>query len=153
MYLLKNVYIDHESERIIVEEGIEVCRLGDSKELVVVDQYWGATDFHIGDYFDFNDLVPTDEKNHYMLPYISDYAVKNMGDGFKFFLFNVTSYKEDKVKGYIIFIKYALDIKTSGNKLYGRYPCEMIVLLKDGDYIEFENEKLEVINNKLILYV
>ena len=67
-------------------------------------------------------------------------------------ILNVSTYQPDKIEGYIVFIRRQNDIKTNGEKLYSNLACA-IVILKEGQYVEFEGKRAEVINQKLYLQV
>ena len=152
MYLIKNISFDHRTNNVKVENGIQIGILGKFKK-IVRDDFWGETEVYFGDYVDFT-KIPNINGLYNLLSYVSEYKVENIGDGFKKFHFYTSTYQPDKKEGYIIFIKRSLkEIKTNGQKIFGRYPTEIVAVLKDGNYIEFDGRKIEVINKKLTLLI
>lgn len=150
MYLIKNVYFDHRTNDVKVEDGIQIGILGNSKT-IARDDFWGKTEVHFGNYADFT-KIPTISGLYNLLSYVSEYEVENTGDGFKKFSFYVSTYQPEKKEGYIIFIKQSLkEIKTNGQKIFGRYPTEIVAVLKDGNYLEFDGRRIEVIGVQLTL--
>ena len=128
MYLLKNVYLSPMTENVMVENGIRATLLK-NKELRTHNDFWGRTEIHLGEFADFSKFAEMERKRVYLIPYISEYEVKDIFDGFKDFYFSISTYQPDKVEGYIIFIKKARDIKTSGKKLFGRDTDEIVAIL------------------------
>lgn len=153
MYLLKKISFDAMNKNVIVENGLKV---GIRKNVLIYLPYsfWGETEINLGRYTDFSKLEKLDEDNcKYLLTYVNEYYIKPLEDNFKKFLFNVSVYQEDNVEGYIIFLEYADKIKTNGEKLFGRYYNEIVVVLKDKDFLEFEGKRIEVVNNNLVLLI
>ena len=63
--------------------------------------------------------------------------------------------KEEKIDGYIIFIEYLYDAKTDGKIIKGDLSA-MVVLLEEGNYIEFTLEEkgkkiIKMIDGKLFI--
>lgn len=153
MYLLKKISFDAMNKNVIVENGLKV---GIRKNVLIYLPYsfWGETEINLGRYTDFSKLEKLDEDNFkYLLTYVNEYCIKPLEDNFKKFVFNVSAYQEDNVEGYIIFLEYAEKIKTNGEKLFGRYYNEIVVVLKDKDFLEFEGKRIEVVNNNLVLLI
>jgi len=153
MYLLKKISFDAMNKNVIVENGLKV---GIRKNVLIYLPYsfWGETEINLGRYTDFSKLEKLDEDNcKYLLTYVNEYYIKPLEDNFKKFVFNVSVYQEDNVEGYIIFLEYAEKIKTNGEKLFGRYYNEIVVVLKDKDFLEFEGKRIEVVNNNLVLLI
>ena len=143
MYSLKTIYFDHQTNDVKVQNGIQIGLLGNSKA-IARDAFWGKSDIHFGDYADFNQ-IPTINEFYKLLSYISEYEVENIDDGFKKFSFSVSTYQPEKNYGYIVFIQNSLkEIRTTGKKPFGRFPTEIVVVLKDGDFLEFEYRRFEV---------
>ncbi|MBE5819799.1 MAG: hypothetical protein E7310_03130 [Clostridiales bacterium] len=96
MYLIKNLYFDHQTNDVKVENGIQVGILGKSKT-IARDDFWGKTEVHFGDYADFT-KIPVISGLYNLLSYVSEYEVENIGDGFKKFSFHVSTYQPEKKK-------------------------------------------------------
>lgn len=152
MYLIKNIYFDSRTKNVIVEDGIRVTHCKGINQLFVYNQYWGKTKVYLGEFADFSRFPIIDEEA-LLLPYINEYSVKNMADHFKELLFNVSTFQPENIEGYIVFVKHGLEMKTDGEKLFGRYCDELVVVLRDNNYLEFDGKKIEVINNHLMLYI
>ena len=101
---------------------------------------------------DLSKLTALDEK-YLLLSYVNEYTVTDMEDGFKKIWFNLSSYARKGMEGYIIFLKHEEDIKTNGEKIYGRYPTEIIVLLKEGQYLDFSGKHLKIIDGLLMVEI
>lgn len=145
MYFIKEIDINKLEDTIKITNGIKTYDI--NGKYVAVDDFWGKTEFVIGTYAD-KSLFKVDEKS-IIIPYASEYSVKNIGDGYKELFFNVSTPEYKNVQGYIVIVKYATDIKTNGTTLFRRYPTEIVVLLKEGQFLEIFDKRLEVIQNKL----
>lgn len=152
MYLIKNIYLNHFINTVIVKDGIRAIKSDGNKEIRVTDNYWGTSEVKVGDFADFSKLHVID-RNDILLSYSSEYNVCDIGDNYKNIIFNVSTYQPEKIEGYIIFIENETDIKTNGEKLFGRYPHEIVAVLKDGQYLEFSGKRIEVISGKLVLFI
>lgn len=143
MYSLKTIYFDHQTNDVKVQNGIQIGLLCNSKA-IARDAFGGKSDIHFGDYADFNQ-IPTINEFYKLLSYISEYEVENIDDGFKKFSFYVSTYQPEKNYGYIVFIQNSLkEIRTTGKKLFGRFPTEIVVVLKNRDFLEFKDRRFEV---------
>ena len=160
MHLLKTISLCDMGRSVRVVDGVRAVKMKDHYR--ISDPFWGDADITIDKYADVATFSKTDNENEILIPYVTsfayspktDYYVKDIGDGFKKIWFHVNGYIPDKIEGYIIFIKKSIgEIKTSGNIIYQRYHTEMVVLLEEGNYLNFEGKKIEVINNKLVLVI
>jgi len=150
MYLIKSFY--NSGNKITIEDGIRVTRQSD--ELIVSDSYWGESDIQVGASADFSKLKSTDDRDGTLLTYVSEYIVQDLAHGLKKIWFYVDTYQPEKKEGYIIFINRAYEsIRTNGQKIFGRYQYEIVALLKEGEYLEFDGNRIEFINNKLMLVI
>ena len=148
MYLLKNITFSEFQKGIIVENGIRVSQIGD--KIISRNDFWGITDINPGDFADYSKFEKL-EDNLFLIPYVNTYSCTNIGDGYKKLSFNISTYQPNKIEGYIVFIEHTLkDIETNGKKIGGRYPHEIVVVLTEGNYIEFDGKRVEVINNRLV---
>ena len=150
MYLIKNIYCNNRTNEINIESGIKVVIL-EKNEVVVRDEFWGKTEINLGIFADFT-KIPNINEGFKLLSYVNEYKVEDIGDGFKKLFFNVSEYNGEKKEGYIIFVKKSInEIKTNGQKIFGRYPTEAVVILKNKNYHEFDNVRIEVIGEQLVL--
>lgn len=151
MYLLKTICENKLDDYVKVINGIECCYL--ENKLIPISPFWGKGEISLGI---FADKEKFNEKNDgiFLLPYINEYTVKNEKDNYKYFWFNVSTFQSENIEGYILFIPYTSEeIITSGKKIFGRYCNEAVIVLKDKDFLKFGDKKLEVIDNKLIMYI
>lgn len=156
MYLLKRIFAADFGKAVGVENGILAKWIGE--KIFVSNSYWGDAVVELEKYADCSKFEKTNDGNRFLLSYVSsfdssEWYVANVGDGFKKITFHISTYQPEKIEGYIIFIQTFNNIKTSGEKIFGRYPNEVVALLKEGDYIEFEGRRIEVINSKLVLII
>ena len=147
MYLIRNIYVDHQKEKLQIEKGIQVglaCSMA-----MVRNEWWGSTDIRLGEKVDHSKITPISGLFD-LLSYANKYEVEDMGDGFKKIILDVNEYEENNIEGYIVFIRFSYDeIKTSGKKLFGRFFSEMVAVLKEGDFIEFDKKRIEVSGGRL----
>lgn len=153
MYLIKNIYFDNQIQNVVVENGIRVGVLQYVTKLIVADPFWGETDIWLGSKSEF--AYWSESKGKYtLLPYVDEYEVKPLKDGFKEFSFNVSEFQQDNLEGYIIFIKSSNgDIISNGEKLFQRYSTEIVVVLRDGQYVEFDGKRIQVTNKQLVMLI
>ena len=158
MYLIKNIHFT-DSGFAVVDNGIEISKF--KEELIATDEYWGKTNIiQLCDYADCSKFGRSHDGKNDLLSYVSVFEpdnkhhVKDIGDGFKEFYFYVSTYQPENLEGYIVFIKQSkAEIKTNGKKIFGRYPNEIVAVLKEGNYLETGDRRIEVINNKLVLII
>lgn len=148
MYLLKVISYDANTKSVIVEDGLKIYIKKDNT-VYVRDSFWGETEIYLGkcvsEKFEYYE-------EEYLLSYLNEYCVSSLRDNFKKLDFNVYQ-KDDNIEGYMLFIKYGDNIKTNGEKLFRRYYDEIVVVLRENDFIEFCGKRIEVINNKLVLLI
>ena len=152
MYLIKNIYLDKNTNCVVVEDGIRIAKIKSSMitRLEVFNSFWGQTQINLGEFADFSRMKEIEE-NQLLLSYTNEYDIENLPDGFKKFEFNVSLYETNKVEGYIIFVENEEKILTNGKVLFGRYPREVVAILKEGEFIKISGKEILVINNKLVL--
>ena len=122
--------------------GIKASFLEKEEKAIVEDEFWGETEIIFEDNSDFN----YSQNKSTLIPYVNAYKVENLKDGFKKFSFIVN--KVEELDGFIIFIKKAFTpIKTNGKKLFGRTPNEIVVVLKNRQYIKFNGLHFEARND------
>lgn len=129
MYLIKEISINELDGSIKITDGIKCAYI--DNQLVVIDQYFGEAEIWMGTFADKSKLTCNKHTNERLLTYCNEITVNELGDGYKKLIFNVSTYN-NKVNGYIVFIKYSsTEIKTSAKKIYGRYPNDAIILIDD----------------------
>lgn len=149
MYLLNTLHFDQSTQKILVENGLSVGVLEKTGEVYAKNQYWGQTVFYNCDYY-----CPIKREGFFPLPYVSNYEVEDIGDGFKRFHFNIGEFDPKTMEGYIVFIPISSkEILTNGKRLFGRLPSEIVVVLKNGQYVKFDDNEVTVVDNKLALVV
>lgn len=148
MYLLRKAYYDALNKKAVIEPGIK-CLVDKNGLLMIPDSFWGTSEVWGND---TSRLIADGE--YMLLPYTNEIQIKSENDGFKDILFNVSIYDENNIDGYVIFIPFANNIETNGEKLFGRYvEHEAIIILREHDYIKFDGQELVVENEKLYLRV
>lgn len=152
MYLIKNIYLDKNTNCVVVENGIRTAKIksGVITRLEVFNSFWGKTEINLGEFADFLKMEELKE-NQFLLSYTNEYEIENLPDGFKKIEFNVSMYEPKKVEGYIIFVENEQKIQTNGKVLFGRYPKDVIVVLQEGQFIKLSQKEITVMNKKLVL--
>ena len=152
MYLIKNIYLDKNTNCVVVENGIRTAKIksGSSTRLEVFNSFWGKTEINLGEFADFLKMEELEE-NQFLLSYTNEYEIENLPDGFKKIEFNVSMYEPKKVEGYIIFVENEQKIQTNGKVLFGRYPSKVVTILREGEFIKISGKEILVINNKSVL--
>lgn len=153
MYLLKNISFDAMNKNVIVENGIKICVKNNNTLVYLPYSFWGETQIDLGKYIDFSKFEKLDDNGSCLLSYVNEYISVPIVDNFRKLIFNVSTYQEDKIEGYIIFLEHGENIKTNGERLFGRYYDEIVVVLKEKDFLEFEGKRIEVVNNNLVLLI
>ena len=149
MYLIKQVGTTQKGS-VTIESGISAA-ITQPRKLTMIGNFWGEDDVRLGDYCDMEKLAG--EEHCLNVSYTSTYKAVDIGDGFKRLEFWISSYEPNNVEGYILFMNYERDIETNGEKLFGRWQTEIIVVLREGQYIEFSGKRLEVVNGGLFLRI
>ncbi len=109
-----------------VVEGIEFCKLG-------------TAEFEFAEF----KLYHNPSKNGYKVIYCWELSIKEQHDGFKEVLVNNLEHmpEEKCVEERLwVLIPWASEIKTSCEKIAGRYPQEAIIEMKAGDVIAVDKE-------------
>lgn len=150
MYLLKQIRVNNFEERIEAVNGVKIT-----------DFYLSGND--LSSFFVFSLKIKAnigakfeeaDNKPHtYKATYANSYEL-NKEVYEKELILNVGK-KEEKIDGCIIFIEYLYDAKTDGKIIEGDTNA-MVVLLEEGNYIEFTLEKkgkkiIKMIDGKLFM--
>ena len=152
MYLLKQVKVNNFEEKIeefngikfhYLERDIQYCEISDCFYSFLL-----AIKPNISAEFEYEE-----EQNSYRATYANSYELNKEILG-KELVLNVGA-KEEKNDGYIIFIEYLYDAKTDGKIIKGDLSA-MVVLLEEGNYIEFTLEEkgkkiIKMIDGKLLM--
>lgn len=156
MYLLKTLGFAELGKYVKVGNGPRMLK-GKDYRYEISYPFWGTAIVRLGSKFDEKN-IEKDDDGYYRLNYITcmlggDVTGIEIGDGFKQFNFYVNEYTPDNIEGYIIFIPKMPHIKTSGQRIFGRYPNEIVAVLREGDFLEFEDKRVEVRDSKLMLVI
>ena len=146
MYLLKRIQVNPFDRIITTTDGLTMVKLKDSNQSKVLHCFWGEINFTI------THDAPKNIRNgttSYIF-YANEYDYQQLEDGLINLHLTIGAFEPDNVEGYILFIRNEKDIKTNGQKLFGRFPSEIVVVLKNGEYIELSGEKIEVMHGMLI---
>ena len=150
MYVIKTILYDAQCQKIDVKNGLSLLYNKDSEDNVkAVIGVWNKTNILFESPMSYGDLedYPRGEKRLFV---VSDYRYEN-GE----FCFTVKKETEtEKKEGYLVFIKHLnCNIKTSGKVVFTKYTTDSVVLLKDGDYLNIDETKIEVVNNLLMMEI
>lgn len=150
MYLLQTLSVDQERNKAIVQFGIYAGVLERVNKAILKDEFWGQTEIILEDNSDFC-FDPKKKGEYTELSYVNSFKVEDLEDGFKKFHFTVGKRDDRKFEGYMTFIKSSsTDIETNGEKLFSRTPNEIVVILKDGQYVKFEGLEFENYHNHFV---
>lgn len=153
MYLLKELSYEPLLSKFRATNGLQVLMRENS--VTAWPGMWGETEINLGIFADISKFEQLQKNNNrdYFMTYANEVAMEEDSvNKRKKLILNVSTYQPDKIEGYIVFIRRQNDIKTNGEKLYSNLACA-IVILKEGQYVEFEGKRAEVINQKLYLQV
>lgn len=142
MYIVKEIIYDKREGIYEVNDGLRCYKIGDNYE--EVDQFFGKSTVTESLYAPRKDYVEEDDK--VVIPYITSFDVRDLGDGYKQIDYFVGA--RDEMKGYIVKVQFSDSLSTDGKKIYGRYYNEIIVLLKEGNYLKINGEIVKVVDGK-----
>ena len=145
MYLVKRVYTNEYGD-VTIQNGVTAVQVEDKKLQLIK---WDKADVRIGELCNLEQLKES-AKPYLRVSYINEYERDFFVNGGNFKLL-VNQYESQNIEGYIIFIEHEENIKTNGNIIVRRYPTEIVVVLTEGDYLEFADKKLEMLNYTLWL--
>lgn len=148
MYLVKNVFTDQQGN-VTITNGVAATETS-PRNLEIIGSFWGKEEIKIGEACDLEKMKGMIE--HYLnVFYVNEYKVQALYK--KQIKFYINEYEPENIEGYIIFIRHEENIKTDGEILYQKWPTEIIVVLKEEDYIEFADKRLIVLNDTIWLQV
>lgn len=163
MFLIKKLVLAENSESVFAaKDGMRAYAMQDPIKLVLPWGFWGPTEVVCGDNFDLSVLPKTEMSHEVLLTYANSYEVIDIDDGNHEIQFFVDKYEPDNIEGYIIFVNKVLGtIRTNGQKIGGKYNNEIVVVLREGKYLQIAEHKLvgkelktaEVAEGKLVLSV
>jgi len=163
MYLIKSITLTENSESVFVaKDGMNVYAMTDPIKLGFPWGFWGPTEVICNDDFDLSVLPKAQMKHEVYLTYANSYEVSDVGNGNREIKFFVGKYDPDNIEGYILFVDKVIgSIRTNGQKVGGKYNNEIVVVLREGRYLQIEEPKhecvefktAEVMNGELILTI
>lgn len=154
MYILKELGYNNFAMHHVIRDGISCAFTAKTNDVLVSSEFWGCTEVHVGDFADKTKFKESKYCGEIRVTYANEYFVKDLKDNFKKISFNISTYQSEKLEGYIIFIKRSTkDIKTNGEKIFGRYSNEIVAILREGQYLEYDGGVVKVINNELLLVI
>lgn len=145
MYFIKEIITNRLNNTIEIVNGIKTYKIGD--KYVAGDDFWGKTELLVGTFADEKKF--TKYNDYLLIPYTNSYNVKDIDDGYKQLDFNISTLDLGNIEGYIVIIKYDSNIKTNGEVLFRRYPSEIMVVLREGEFLEVFDKVIKVVDNKL----
>lgn len=148
MFLLQSLSVDQKSNVPITTYGIQVGVLERVRKVFVKDEFWGKTEIVLEDNSDFG-YDPKKKGEYVLLPYVNSFEVEELEDCFKKFYFNVGKHSTI-VEGFIVFIKSSsMEIETNGEKLFGKTSNEIVVLLRNNQYVEFDGNHFQNLGGRM----
>ena len=153
MFFLKEIYVSDLGDGTTVKSGIVVeKRLNDFE---AINNFWGKSKIVFGENVDLSKFATIANHNRALLPYASKIVIEETTSfGFKNIHFIVNEHESNDVDGYVIFVDNSYtDIQTTGEIIYMRDEKQAIVILREGNTLQFDGRIVEVINNKLMLNI
>ena len=148
MYIIKTIFYDAICQRVDIRNGLivnDVDLLEGKAE--ILQRFWNESYIYFGEGINFSELENYNGKK--LLSFAKHYKF----DDDKFY-FWVEKNESINKEGYIIFIKHVnSEIKTDGTIICEKYTTNTAILLQDGNYIEIDNNKIEVVNNQLMMHI
>lgn len=152
MYLLYTISIDQKSGYPLADKGIQVGVLQRARKVFVKDEFWGKTEIVLEDNADFG-YDPKKKGKYVLLPYVNSYKVEELEDGFKKFHFTVGKKFSSEFEGSILFIKSSpTKIETNGEILFGGTPKQIVVVLREEQYMEFGELRFEALDQDIFYF-
>ena len=149
MYLIKEVGFTLNRE-LCVRDGIRAKLFTPCNRVFICEPFWGMADVEVEAHTDFSKFGKLDGENEVLFSYANSVNVKWLGAEYKELSFYVSSYQPARVDGYIIVVPACWKIETIGQKIAGRTPKDGVFFLKEGQWIEVEGKRIEVIQGELV---
>lgn len=157
MYLIKRMVLYENLQHVFkTRDGMRAYPLEDP---IRISLHWGRNEAVCSQNFDFSIFPKTEIKGEVLLTYVSSYEISEyITNGYRKVKFFVDKYEPDNIEGYILSVaEYEYSFKTNGEKLNAYHASNTLVVLREGEYIKFNDGKeikiAEVINGELILAV
>ena len=149
MYLIKEIGFTLNRE-LCIRDGIRAKLFTPCNRVFICEPFWGMAEVEVEAHADFSKFEKAGEENEVWFSYANSVNVKWLGAEYKELSFYVSSYQPDRIEGYIIAIPACWNIKTNGQKLAGRTPKDGVFFLKEGQWIEVEGNRINVMHGELI---
>lgn len=145
MFLIKRIALVENSESVfIAKDGMGVYAMTEPIKLGFPWGFWGPTQVICNDDFDLSALPKAKMSHEVFLTYATSYEVADVGNGNREIKFFVGKYEPDNIEGYILFVDRVIgNIRTNGQKIGGRFNNEIVVVLREGRYMQIEEPKQE----------
>lgn len=141
-----------ENGNVGIENWIRITR--NRHGLIPIDNFWGTTEIRQNGHVKFSYSSDLEYDAYLLLSYVNEISALDMNNELKKLIFHIGNYEPETKEGYIIFVKKsAVDINTNGKRVFGRTLKEGVIILKNGEYIEVGERRIEVVNNQLMLYI
>lgn len=151
MYLVKEVWESTNDQYPKVINGLRIVKREKSEAREAL-HFCLKTDIYFGEFADFS-KIPKYNKLEYLLTYVNQCEMKGNDCDSKEIYLHIDSYQPENKEGYIIFCGNTFrKPKTNGQKIF-EYGIECVIMLKDGEYLELGDSRLEVINKQLVMFV
>lgn len=151
MYLVKEVFTDQQGN-VTITNGIAATQTVKGN-LELVGSFWGKEEIRIGEECDLEKMKGMIE-HHLNVFYVNEYKTELLyKEHFKKIKFLINEYEPENIEGYIVFVSHEEKIKTTGEILFQESPTEIVVVLKEGNYLEFVDKRIVVINDSFFLQV
>ena len=154
MYLIKK--LSTQNGALVAENGIRIIKMWDSdsnkSNFSIFNGFWGSTDIYISKLTDISKFQKVCH-SLYLLSYATKLISKNTDNNSKNFKFFVDDYQPNNIEGYILFIENEKNISTDGQIIFSNSPNQIVVILKNGQYLDFSGKKATVQKDILVLHV
>ena len=151
MYIIKQLSIDSESGAFLASTGLKAkvtkYSYGRPRFFMVPDSFWGGTNISLlpnGKY------IETFPENHIIIDYVNSYKVTSLKTAKRILNMSVGEKDYDNIEGYMIFIKNGSQFETNGEVVHGGFVRQAIIVLKEGQYLNFSRQKIKVVDGKLM---
>ena len=150
MYIIKTILYDVLCQKIDVKNGLSLSYNENREDKIKADlAVWNKTNIAFEGTMNYKDLEGQARCEKRLLA-VSDYKYEN---GEFYFTVNRETETEEK-EGYFLLIKHAnCEIQTSGKIVFTKYTTDSVVLLKNGDFLNIDETRIEVVNNRLMMEI
>jgi len=160
LFLLKDIYVSDYGKGTTAITGMLVHKSEKDSEFELSNNSWGKSKVVFGENVDVSKFTTKNNPNRFMLTFVSelvsDKDTQNKEKEISFIV-NEQECNTEKVEGYVVFIDHShSEIQTTGEIVYMQNYKEIsvaIVILREGNTLEFDGRLVEVVNNKLVLNI